>query len=136
MTWAYQGDSTYDPFVGTFNCDQMAMYNSIVASVKEKVVGRTDIAAISPTGTAIQNARTSYFGDLLTRDTRHLNEIGKVVAGYALFATLTDAPLTEVALTEVNPTFKLSDSNKEVILDAVNAAIKEPFAVTQSAYPD
>ena len=136
MTWAYQGDSTFDPFVGTFNCDQMAMYHSIVASVKEKVVGRTDIAAISPTGTAIQNARTSYFGDLLTRDTRHLNEIGKVVAGYALFATLTDAPLTEVALTEVNPTFKLSDSNKEVILDAVNAAIKEPFAVTQSAYPD
>lgn len=136
MTWAYQGDSTFDPFVGTFNCDQMAMYNAIVASVKEKVVGRTDIAAISPTGTAIQNARTSYFGDLLTRDTRHLNEIGKVVAGYALFATLTDAPLTEVALTEVNPTFKLSDSNKEVILDAVNAAIKEPFAVTQSAYPD
>jgi hypothetical protein len=136
MTWAYQGDSTFDPFVGTFNCDQMAMYNAIVASVKEKVVGRTDIAAISPTGTAIQNARTSYFGDLLTRDTRHLNEIGKVVAGYALFATLTNAPLTEVALTEVNPTFKLSDSNKEVILDAVNAAIKEPFAVTQSAYPD
>lgn len=136
MTWAYQGDSTFDPFVGTFNCDQMAMYNAIVASVKEKVVGRTDIAAISPTGTAIQNARTSYFGDLLTRDTRHLNEIGKVVAGYALFATLTDAPLTEVALTEVNPTFKLSDSNKEVILDAVNAAIKEPFAVTRSAYPD
>ena len=44
--------------------------------------------------------------------------------------------MTEVALTEVNPTFKLSDSNKEVILDAVNAAIKEPFAVTQSAYPD
>lgn len=136
MTWAYQGDSTYDPFVGTFNCDQMAMYNAIVSSVKEKVVGRTDIAAISPTGTAIQNARTSYFGDLLTRDTRHLNEIGKIVAGYALFATLTDTPLTEVALTEVNPTFKLSDSNKEVIIDVVNAAIKEPFAVTQSAYPD
>jgi len=136
MTWAYQGDSTFDPFVGTFNCDQLAMYNAIVESVKEKVVGRTDIAAISPTGTAIQNARTSYFGDLLTRDTRHLNDVGRVVAGYALFATLTGEPLTQVALTEVTPTFKLSDSNKEVILDAVNAAIQTPFAVTQSQYPD
>lgn len=136
MTWAYQGDSTYDPFVGTFNCDQMAMYNSIVNAVKEKVVGRNDIAAISPTGTAIQNARTSYFGDLLTRDTRHLNEMGKVIAGYTLFATLTDMPLTEIRLTQVNKIFALSDSNKEVILDSVNAALKSPFAVTQSKYPE
>lgn len=136
MTWAYQGDSTFDPFVGTFNCDQLAMYNSIVSAVKEKVVGRTDIAAISPTGTAIQNARTSYFGDLLTRDTRHLNEIGKVVAGYALFATLADMPLKSIELTQVSPTFKLSDSNKEVILEAVNAAIHNPFTVSQSAFPE
>jgi len=136
MTWAYQGDSPYDPFVDTFNCDQMAMYESIVNAVKTKVVGRTDIAAISPTGTAIQNARTSYFGDLLTRDTRHLNEIGKVIAGYMLYATLTDAPLTEVKLTQVNELFKLSDSNKAVILDCVNSARTTPFGVTQSAYPD
>ena len=136
MTWAYQGDSTFDPFVGTFNCDQMAMYNAIVAAVQEKVVGHERIAAISPTGTALQNARTSYFGDLLTRDTRHLNDVGRVIAGYALYATLADAPLTEIALTQVTPTFKLSDSNKDVILNSVNAAVKTPFAVTQSAYPD
>ena len=136
MTWAYQGDSTYDPFVSTFNCDQLAMYDSIVNAVKTKVVGRTDITAISPTGTAIQNARTSYFGDLLTRDTRHLNEIGKVIAGYMLYTTLTDAPLTEVKLTQVNELFKLSDSNKAVILDCVNKARETPFAVTNSAYPD
>ena len=136
MTWAYQGDSTYDPFVSTFNCDQLAMYDSIVNAVKTKVVGRAEIAAISPTGTAIQNARTSYFGDLLTRDTRHLNEIGKVIAGYMLYSTLTDAPLTEVKLTQVNELFKLSDSNKSVILDCVNSARTTPFAVTNSAYPD
>lgn len=136
MTWAYQGDSTYSPFVDTFNCDQMAMYNSIVNAVKTKVVGRTDIAAISPTGTAIQNARTSYFGDLLTRDTRHLNELGKVIAGYMLYSSLTDEPLKEIKLTQVNEMFTLSDSNKAVILDCVNGARKTPFAVTKSAYPD
>ncbi len=136
MTWAYQNDSTHDPFVSTFNCDQMAMYESIVNAVQEKVLTRTDIAAISPTGTALQNARTSYFGDLLTRDTRHLNELGKVIAGYTLFGTLKDMQLKEIKLTQVNKLFALSDSNKEVILDSVNAALQTPYSVTKSAYPD
>ena len=38
MTWAYQGDSTYDPFVGTFNCDQLAMYESIANADRKSVV--------------------------------------------------------------------------------------------------
>ena len=59
-----------------------------------------------------------------------------MIAGYMLYTTLTDAPLTEVKLTQVNELFKLSDSNKAVILDCVNKARETPFAVTNSAYPD
>lgn len=132
MTWAYQSDSDQEVFVEDFGSDQMAMYQSIVDTVKEKVVPRDDIAAIIPSGTAIQNARTSYFGDYLTKDTFHLNDLGKVIAGYTLYAILADKPLKTINLSKVTNTFTLSDSNKEVIIEAVNAAIKEPFQVTPS----
>lgn len=136
MTWAYQGDSQQEVFVENFGSDQMAMYQAIVDTTKEKVVPREDIAAIIPSGTAIQNARTSYFGDILTEDTYHLSELGKVIAGYTLYSVLVDKPLETISLTQVSGGLELTDSNKEVIIDAVNNAVKTPFEVTQSAYPD
>ena len=136
MTWAYQADSEQQVFLETFNADQMYMYQSIVGAMQEHIVPRTDLAALIPSGTAIQNARTSYFGDMLTRDTLHLNDLGKVIAGYTLYSVLADKPLTEMSLTKVSEGFSLSDSNKEVIMEAVNNAIEKPFEVTPSSYTD
>lgn len=140
MTWAYQGDSDQKVFVETFKSDQMAMYNSILNAVQTKIVGRTEFSAIIPSGTAIQNARTSYFGDTLTKDTYHLNNLGRAIAGYTLWATITGKPLTQVNLGPVNSPdlpaiLELSDTDRLVILDAVNKAIAKPFEVTPSAYP-
>ena len=139
MTWAYQGDSDQAVFVDTFKSDQMAMYDSILAATKEKVVPRTDFAAIIPTGTAVQNARTSYFGDTLTKDTYHLNNLGRVIAGYTLYSVLTGKELTEINLGPISSydlpqKLELTDSDKQVIIEAVNAAIKEPFQVTPSTH--
>lgn len=134
MTWAYQSDSKQDVFVNDFQADQMLMYNTLVKVTNDLIVPRQDIAAIVPTGTAIQNARTSYFRDNLTADTYHLNDLGKVIAGYELYRILLDKPLTEICLTEVTETFVLSDSNKQVILEVVNAAAEKPFEVTNSTY--
>ncbi len=141
MTWAYQGDSTQSVFVDTFHSDQMAMYESILSATKEKVAGRTDFDAIIPTGTAIQNARTSYFGDTLTKDTYHLNNLGRAIAGYTLWATITEKPITQVNLGPVNSydlpeKLILSDKDRQVIVDAVNKAIATPFEVTQSVYQE
>ncbi len=144
MTWAYQGDSTSDVFVNTFKGDQMAMYNSIVNAVQTKVLPRNDIDAINPAGTAIQNARTSYFGDTLTKDTLHLNTLGRVIAGYSLYATIMGMDdsgfrLSDIALTYANdrelPPITLSDSDKLVIKECVNNALDYPWQVTASQYP-
>ena len=140
MTWAYQGDSTQKVFAQTFNGDQMAMYNACVSCVQEKVVPRTDFCAIIPSGTAIQNARTSYFGDTLTKDTYHLNNLGRVIAGYTMYATLTGKTLTEINIGPVNsgdlPTMLiLSDADRQVIIECVNNAIANPWGVTPSSYP-
>ena len=141
MTWAYQGDSTQTVFVDTFKSNQMDMYNSILNTTKEKIVSRTDFAKIIPTGTAVQNARTSYFGDTLTKDTYHLNNLGRAIAAYTLFSVLTDKELTEINLGPINSydvpdMLILTEKDKEVIMECVNNAIKTPFEVTASTYTE
>jgi len=145
MTWAYQGDSDQSVFVNTFQGDQMAMYNSILNAVQIKILPRTDFAAIIPSGTAIQNARTSYFGDTLTKDTYHLNNLGRAIAGYTLYATimgleqpgfrLNDIKLDKAGGWELPNKITLSDSDKLVIMESVNNALDTPFQVTASQYP-
>ena len=138
MTWAYQGDSTQSIFI-SFGCDQMAMYQSILDATQEHIIPRTDFTTFSPTGTAIQNARTSYFGDTLTKDTYHLNNLGRAIAGYTLWAALTGKPITEVNLGKVSSydisgVLELTDQDRQVIIECVNNALANPWEVTPSTY--
>ena len=141
MTWAFQQDADNATFMESYQGDQMTMYNMILETTKEKVVPRTDFAAIIPSGTAVQNARTSYFGDTLTKDTLHLNNLGRVIAGYTAWCTLTGLPLTEINLPPMNSydlkePVVLTDADKAVIIEAVNNAIANPWEVTPSSYPE
>lgn len=136
MTWAYQKDSRQEVFLSRFGSNQQYMYEQIVSATRQKVEPREDIAAIIPTGTAIQNARSGHFGDNLTVDTYHLNGMGKVIAGYTLFATLTGKPLTGVQLKQTSGSDiigvqQLTDADRQGIMTAVNAALENPFAAVQ-----
>ena len=141
MTWAYQGDSLQPVFAGTFASDQMAMYDALVNTVNEKILSRTDFSAVIPTGTAVQNARTSYFGDKLCKDTYHLNNLGKVIAAYTAWSKLTGQTVTEVKLQNPittrdlpTPAVILTEDDKKVIVESVNNAINNPYAITQSEF--
>lgn len=141
MLWAYQHDSDDEIAFPKFDRDQMKMYEANVNTVKELIVPRTDFHAIIPSGTAIQNARTSYFGDNLTRDGMHLNSLGRAIAGYTMYAVLTGKPLTQVNLTDITKAMTgdtdpliLTDADKAVIIEVANAAIANPFAVTPSTH--
>ena len=138
MNWAYESNSDQTIFA-SFNNDQMTMYQAIVQATNQFVVPRTDFDAIIPSGTAIQNARTSYFGDHLTKDNHHLNNLGRAIAGYTIWSVVTGQPLTQVNLGKVNsydlPEYlELSDSDRQVIIESVNNAVKKPFEVTVSVY--
>lgn len=72
QTWAYSKDSSHKNFVN-YDKDQMKMYDAIVATVNQETP-KVGIEMVIPSGTAIQNARTSSFlGDDLTRDGYHLS---------------------------------------------------------------
>lgn len=71
QTWAYSPDSNHGGFA-SYDRDQMKMYNAIVKTVRQEVP-KVGIELIIPSGTAIQNARTSSLGQDLTRDGFHLS---------------------------------------------------------------
>ena len=147
MLWAYDKGSPQYPFNTTFNSDQDAMYQANVDCTMDYVVPRTDYDRIIPTGTAIQNARTSFFGETLSRDTYHLNNLGGTIAAYGLFAVITGQEITEINLDIVTASNKngigsaakitnpFREDEKLVIMESVNNALRNPYAVTPSQYP-
>ena len=150
MLWGYQSDCTIDPFPRLFNSDQMYMYQCNIDAVMKYVVPRTDFDRIIPTGTVIQNARTSEFGDHLCRDTYHLNNYGGIMAAYGLYAVITGQELTEINIDPVYTTvtmnngiggadkieIPLTETQKAIMIESVNNALKNPFALTESQYPE
>ena len=131
MTWAYQQDSTHSSFPN-YNNDQMTMYNMIISTVKECIdPNKFDI--IIPCATSIQNARTSFMGDTLTRDGYHLDlTIGRYIAGLTWFASITNSSIDNIVY---NPSVGTINADMmEAAKEAVVNAIKTPYAVTNSTY--
>jgi len=130
MTWAYEQTSTHGEFV-KYDNSQQKMYESIVSAVKERVVTEKYIKKVIPCGTAVQNARTSYVGDRLTRDGYHLTlDLGRYIAGLTLVETLTGMPIRDITYRPDG----VSENYRRVAVDAVHNAVQNPFEVTTSAY--
>lgn len=130
MTWAYQADSTHSGFKNYGN-DQMTMYNAIVGAVQSKVVTNEDIEIIIPAGTAVQNVRTSYIGDTVTRDGYHLDYyVGRYIGSLTFVKALTGVSIDNVKYMPEN----VDENELAVLIECVNNAIATPFSVTASQY--
>lgn len=79
QTWAYDKTSKHKDFKN-YNNDQDLMFNSIVDAVN-RVAKELGVKVIVPSGTAVQNARTTPLGECITRDGYHLHKTyGRYVA--------------------------------------------------------
>ena len=128
MTWAYQSDSTHAEFP-KYNSNQMQMYQAICNAVQSQVLTKEDIKTIIPNGTAIQNARTSYVGDRLTRDGYHLSlGLGRYIAGLNAIKALTGANIDDCSYSPVD--------NEQTLIakESVDNAIAKNFEVTNSTH--
>lgn len=123
QTWAYAQDSNHFGFPD-YNSDQMTMFQAIVETVWQ-AKNLTNIDRIIPSGTAIQNARTSYIGDRFTRDGYHLNPMGRFTAAStwfeALFGGIADNPF-------IPDMFSVYDS--QLAKTAALEAVRKPTEVT------
>lgn len=130
MTWAYPSNSdAFDQFA-YFNNDRLTMYGAIVKTTREVIVPRNQFTVI-PTGTAIENVRTSFVGDTLNRDGIHLSYgLGRYVASLAWAKVLTGKSLRGMAFAPNG----VNEREKLVAVEGAESAIKTPYTVTQSAY--
>lgn len=138
MTWAYAAryataGLTYSKeFVDRHQGDPVTMFRAIAATVQSEIQPRLFPAGVVPAGTAVQNARTSYFGDALDRDGYHLNTLGRVVTAYTWFSHLTGRTIDTVTLELLE--LNMTESDREVIRESVNNAIAHPYEITRSKY--
>lgn len=131
MTWAYQQDSTHSSFPNYDN-SQQKMYDMIIDCTRECIMTESRFKLIIPCMTSIQNARTSFLGDTLTRDGYHLDyNIGRYIGGLTWYAAITGGDVDKITY---NPApDQISDDMLAVAREAVKNAIAEPLKVTQSA---
>ncbi len=137
QTWAYAQNTTNAGF-SSYQSDQMTMYKAIGSCLKTEVLTK-DFAAVIPNGTAIQNARTSFIGDNLTRDGYdHLSEdAGRYIAALGLVGTLTGRDMSAVTWKPSDSGFPFSMSSQmlTVCKESWANAMAKPNQVTDSKYP-
>lgn len=89
QTWAYASSSTHESFPD-YDSNQMTMYSSIVTAARQAMTNHTDLSLLIPSGTAIQNGRTSFLGDAFNRDGYHLEvTYGRYTAACTWFEMIT-----------------------------------------------
>lgn len=130
MTWAYQQDSTHASFPN-YNSDQGTMYQAIINTIRSKILTKSTIAGVIPAGTAIQNLRTSYLGDTLTRDGYHLSySFGRYTGALTWYAYLTGGSIDDIDW--VPSAHSDLEGHMSAIKEAVSNAINKPLMYTQS----
>ena len=126
QTWAYAPNSTHEGFAN-YHRSQDEMYRAIMdASAQAGKLVRIDL--LIPSGTAIQNARTGFMDDDLTRDGYHLDlRIGRFIAACTWFESLfgEQAPVGGYRPEGV------SAAQAEVAGQAAHRAVGQPFSVTR-----
>jgi len=134
MTWAYQSDSTKTGF-SNYNKDQLTMYHAIVSAVQAKIVGNDDFDGIIPSGTAIQNLRTSHLGDTLTRDGYHMSYgMGRYTVSMTWLAYITGCDIS--GINAVPSSYPEIAEHLDCIKESVKNAVATPFSVTPSTFTD
>lgn len=130
MTWAYQGNSTHKHFP-RYHRNQDEMYRAILDRIADTVLPTGAFDTVIPTGTAVQNARTGFIGDTLTRDGYHLSyTVGRLLAGMTWYAALTGRPLD--ALTFNPAPDEITPALLALLKESAAAALAAPDRVTLS----
>lgn len=127
MTWAFPSDSTNGRFNYYAN-NQQVMFQCLVDTAQDRILPVEGIDFLLPSGSAIQNARSVTGEIFFAEDKFHLGAAGEYIAGYTWFAYLTGQPIDE--LKYIDPSVASLHSTHEAILKAVNAALADPFTVT------
>ena len=127
LTW--MGESTFQHHEIISYGGNIALMRQKLEEVTAKVMeDNPKIDVLIPTGTAIENARTSKIG-LLTRDCYHLSmDKGRYIAALTLISTLSGISPEKAAWAPEG----VDEYTKKVALEAVKNAQAKPLEITRS----
>ena len=126
QTWAYSADATHNEFP-RYGCNQMQMYTAIVQASRQ-VMKEHGFPILIPSGTAIQNARSSSMGDVFNRDGFHLEyTFGRYTAACTWFEAISGLSVVG------NPYYpeSVSAGAAAICQRAAHDAVKQPYKVSR-----
>lgn len=130
VPWAAQDGSESRKF-SFYGSDQMTMYWMICEATAQVLKAHPEFDLLLNTMDAIQNARTSWFGDTMNRDGWHLSySRGRYTAGCLWFEKITGK---SVVGNPYHPE-KLSDEEAFVCQTAAHEACLHPFSITDLSW--
>lgn len=123
--WAYAKNAT-DTGFANYDKNQESMFHAITNAVSA-AKSSANMDLVVPSGTAIQNGRTSYIGENMLKDERNLNpNIGRFITACSWFETLFGGDITS---NEYMPE-SLSKFDTKLAKEAAHQAVKNPKEIT------
>ena len=144
-TYPFENNGYYAQYQ-EYNDDRASLYNAITKCVGEHILTDDTFKFMIPSGTAMENALSSYMEETdLHRDYVHATDFAQVMVSYLWFCKLTGVEkLDEIMLntvpaamlksTKTGQDWVLTDVEKALILESVNNALANPLQMTQSQY--
>ena len=128
MAWVMASDSSH-PEIRSYGGDQLTMYSNLARLTETAVKGAKGLDIVSPTGTAVQNARTTALSDTqLMRDGFHLSySLGRYIASLTFIKELTGVCIDGIEWIPDG----VDEHSKSVAIAAANAAVADPFAISK-----
>lgn len=126
QTWAYASTSDHASFPN-YDRDQLKMYNAIMDASRTAMSQHQELKIVIPSGTAIQNARSTFVGDIFNRDGYHLETTyGRYTAACTWFESLFGIDVT----TNTYVPSTVSEEMADIARASAHAAVQSPWSVT------
>ena len=127
LTW--MGESTRQHHeILSYGGNVALMREKLVEVTREMVLKNPLVDLLVPTGTAIENARTSRIG-LLTRDCYHLSmDKGRYIAALTFIGSVTGLSVDQIVWCPNG----VDEYARQVAVESANNAIQYPLEITQS----
>lgn len=127
MTWLGEPTREHHEII-SYGGDMKRMWEELCKVKREVILTNPRIDKFIPTGTAVENARTSQIG-ILTRDGYHMSyDKGRFIAALSLISTIADLDVTEIAWAPEG----VDEYAVSVAIESVRNARAYPLEVTVS----
>ena len=145
-TYPYPENNVYYTRYIPYGDDRNNFYNALMKSTQDLIVPNDTFQYIIPTATAMENALSSFMEEKdLHRDYYHATDLSRVMNSYVWLCRIfgieqldglkvDSIPVTLFKSMTGTQDYVFTESEKNVMLEAINNALKTPFTMTQSQY--